>query len=122
MNNLRHFKNYIKTYHLNVKEAEKGVRSISSVDVADQASLESTNKQSGNNNKKHKNHILNKDWKALSMAEREHFRQGRPQNDTNNKRQLAFVGTSEDGEVEETLPNAGTQLGKQVHQKKEGKS
>ena len=42
MNNLSHAKNYIKTYHINVKKAEKGMRSISSVDVADQANLEST--------------------------------------------------------------------------------
>ena len=58
------------------------------------------------------NYILNKDWKFLSMAEREKVRQGRSQIKTTNKRNIAFVGTTEDGEAKETLPSAGTQFRK----------
>ena len=86
------------------------MRSISSSDVSGHAHQDSANKQSGNTKKKHKTHISNEDWKALSMAEKEKIRQGRSQINTIHKRQVAFVGTSEDSEIEETPPNAGTQF------------
>ena len=57
----------------------------------------------------------NKEWNALSDADKEHIKQKRKALKSG-KRAAAAVAT-EDGEVEDTPPNAGTQFGKNAHKK-----
>ena len=104
--------NYIKTYHLNVKENDKITRNVSMAD-SDPPARSRAKKQ----HVKSKNSLAfsNKEWNALSDADKEHIKQKRKALKSG-KRAAAAVAT-EDGEVEDTPPNAGTQFGKNAHKK-----
>ena len=73
--------------------------------------------------KKHnKNHISNKEWKALSQTEKDRIKKSREQglagHPNMNKTVVSNVDTAEEGEVEDPPPMVGPNLGKRYISRK----
>jgi hypothetical protein len=111
--NFSAYQNYIKPYHLNVKESEKIQMNVAQVQ---QTSNASSNQGSYQPKKKpRKGQISNKDWNNLTGTQKEAIRVKRAADKLQKKRTVSKAVMINEDQV--TPPNAGTEFGKNAHKK-----